>query len=111
MHSRHGVSVLRALFEPALLELQRGPIELVDQLGVPLPQPRFWAKSSVVKRWNLAMIRLSSVFMPQPHCCHPAPPRRWFIRCVLLRSTHPTPPLEAEYATLSPSAACAIAPP
>jgi len=39
MHSRHGVSVLRALFEPALLELQRGPIELVDQLGVPLPQP------------------------------------------------------------------------
>src|SRR6516164_5588117 len=39
MHSRHGVSVLRTLFEPALLELQRGPIELVDQLGVPLPQP------------------------------------------------------------------------
>src|SRR5262249_3712980 len=39
MHSRHGVSVLRALFEPALLELQRGPIELVDQLGMPLPQP------------------------------------------------------------------------
>src|SRR5215510_3567871 len=39
MHSRHGVSVLRTLFEPALLELQRGPIELVDQLGAPLPQP------------------------------------------------------------------------
>src|SRR5215475_15277477 len=39
MHSRHGVSVLRTLFEPALLELQRGPIELVDQLGMPLPQP------------------------------------------------------------------------
>src|SRR5262249_5201627 len=39
MHSRHGVSVLRTLFEPALLELQRGPIELIDQLGVPLPQP------------------------------------------------------------------------
>src|SRR5215813_14123258 len=39
MHSRHSVSVLRTLFEPALLELQRGPIELVDQLGMPLPQP------------------------------------------------------------------------
>src|SRR5262245_45157892 len=39
MHSRHGVSVLRTLFEPTLLELQRGPIELVDQLGMPLPQP------------------------------------------------------------------------
>src|SRR5262249_8754860 len=39
MHSRHSVSVLRPLFEAALLELQRGPIELVDQLGMPLPQP------------------------------------------------------------------------
>src|SRR5262249_5328211 len=39
MHSRHGVSVLRTLFEAALLELQRGPIELVNQLGMPLPQP------------------------------------------------------------------------
>src|SRR5262249_29208343 len=39
MHSRHGVSVFRTLFEPALLELQRGPIELIDQFGVPLPQP------------------------------------------------------------------------
>src|SRR5262245_64494317 len=38
MHPRHGVSVLRTLFEAALLELQRGPIELVDQLGMPLPQ-------------------------------------------------------------------------
>src|SRR5262245_37467951 len=37
-------------------------------------------RASVVKRWNLAMIRLSSVFMPQPHCRHPAPPRRWFMR-------------------------------
>src|SRR5262245_8087100 len=39
MHSRHGVSVLRTLFEPALLELQRGPIKFIDQLGMPLPQP------------------------------------------------------------------------
>src|SRR5262245_37385638 len=39
MHSRHGVSVLRTLFEPALLELQRGPIKLIDQLGMPLTQP------------------------------------------------------------------------
>src|SRR6516165_9023557 len=108
MHSRHGVSVLRTLFEAALLELQRGPIELVDQLGMPLPQPFLGQELSgqtLEPRDDPAVVGIHAATPP------PAPPRRWFTRCVLLRSTHATSPLEAEYATLSPAASRAIAPP
>src|SRR5262245_36091067 len=49
------------------------------------------------------MILLSSVFMPQPHCCHPAPAA--LVHAMRLAALNPSyaPPLEAEYATLSPS--------
>src|SRR5262249_92615 len=36
---QQGVPVLGSVLEATLLELERRPIELVDQLGVPLPQP------------------------------------------------------------------------
>src|SRR5262245_38443979 len=103
MHSRHGVSVLRTLFEPALLELQRGPIELIDQLGMPLPQPFLGQELSgqtLEPRDDPAVVGIHAA---TPLLAPSAPPRRWFMRCVLLRSTHPTRPLEPEYATLSPS--------
>src|SRR6516164_7190572 len=83
MHSRHGVSVLRTLFEAALLELQRGPIELVDQLGMPLPQPFLGQELSgqtLEPRDDPAVVGIHAATPP------PAPPRRWFIRCVLLKS-------------------------
>src|SRR5262249_26424534 len=87
MHSRHGVSVLRTLFEPALLELQRGPIELVDQLGMPLPQPFLGQELSgqtLEPRDDPAVVGVHAA-----------------MRFAALNPSY-APALEAEHATLSP---------
>src|SRR5262245_16334345 len=105
MHPRHGVSVLRALFEPALLELQRGPIELVDQLGMPLPQPFLGQELSgqtLEPRDDPAVVGIHAA---TPLLPSPRPPGRWvqarrlaplnpFYAPPLRRNTrrHPSPP-------------------